>query len=414
MPPPNQATGNKPNDLKRSDFPCNPNWKDDSAGRHHIFLFDGTWNDDTGMNPADFRWDAARHLWVSQSDPTQAFPPIVTNLVKTYTALGPDSDRQVTHYFRGIGNDDENDALNQRTEGALATMEQHIRNAAYCEFLRTYRRGDQISILGFSRGAASARLFARDLATIGFLKEVTIESRYCRVRNSGEIRHDVWTLETKWAGRPLVAGKDLPIAFLGVWDTVATSIAAKPSDWRVPDTVARAVHCLALDETRKLFAPTLLQYPKSRAAEMKEVWFPGAHSDVGGGYYNDALSRVTLNFMWNNWETALAAEGLPALTWRLDLAGQYTATDGLPWMRHQETGLTADLGGVEPRDLEPLNGGLPRVHPSVERFVQQGGLQYCVEGKDFPPSCQVSPQVYSPLAYPGPDLVVLYESTAWA
>ena len=32
----------------------NPNWQADSGGRHHIFLFDGTWNDDTGVNPADF------------------------------------------------------------------------------------------------------------------------------------------------------------------------------------------------------------------------------------------------------------------------------------------------------------------------------------------------------------------------
>ncbi len=413
MPPPNPAPGNKPNDLQRSAFPCNPDWKDDSGGRHHVFLFDGTWNDDTGMNPADFTWDAARHLWVSRDDPTQAFPPVVTNLVKTYTALAPDGDRQVTHYFRGVGNDDENDALNRAAEGAFASLEAHIRNAAYCEFLRTYRRGDQLSILGFSRGAASARLFARDIAATGFVKSATIEARYCRVRNSGEMRHDVWTLEAKWAGRPLVAGADIPIAFLGVWDTVATSLSAKPADWRVPDSVARAVQCLALDETRELFTPTLLQYPKSRAGQMKEVWFPGAHSDVGGGYYNDALARVTLDFMWNCWEGALAAADLPALVWQLELAKQYTATDGLPWMRHQVVGLTADLGGVAPRDLEPWNGGPPRVHPSVERFIQQGGLQYCVEGAGFPPQCQVTAGVYNPLAYPGPDSVQLYDATAW-
>ena len=412
MPPPNQTPGNRPADLKSSDLPCNPDWKNDSGGRHHIFLFDGTWNDDTGINPADFTWDNTRQLWVSQENPAKGYPPIVSNVVKTHTALAPDGPRQLTHYFRGVGNDDENDFLNQKAEGAFATTEEHIRNAAYCDFLQHYCTGDQISILGFSRGAASARLFAQDLVARGFVNEVTIGSRYCRVLNSAQIRRDVWDLTTRWA-KTLIPGDDLPIAFLGVWDTVATSIPAKSAAWRVPDTVGRAVHCMALDETRDLFTPTLLQYPKSRSSAMKEVWFPGAHSDVGGGYFNDALARVTLNFMWNNWDSALAAQDLPSLQWRLELAAQYTATGGLPWLRHQELGATADLGGVSPRDLEPWNGGLPRVHPSVEQFVQHGGLQFCVEGEGFPPQCQVSARVYEPLAYPGPDSVELYDATTW-
>jgi uncharacterized protein (DUF2235 family) len=412
MPPPNQNTGGRPADLKQWDLPCNPGWKSDSGGRHHIFLFDGTWNDDTGINPTDFTWDATRQLWVSRADPAQAFPPIVSNLVKTHQALGPDGPGQVTHYFRGVGNDDENDRLNQAAEGGFATMEEHIRNSAYCEFLRSFRQGDQISIFGFSRGAASARLFARDLLARGFVDEARIGSRYCRVRHSGEIRHDVWDLELRWA-KTLVGGDEIPIAFLGVWDTVPTNVPAKAADWKVPVTVARAVHCMALDETRDLFVPTRLQYPKSRSAEMKEVWFPGAHSDVGGGYYHDALSRVALNFVWNNWDSALESQSLPALNWRTDLAAQYAATDGLPWLRHQELGLTADLGGVSPRDLTPCTGGLPRVHPSVEKFVQHGGLQFCVEGEGFPPACTISAPVYQSLAYPGADQVELYDSTTW-
>ena len=52
MPPTTPNTGGRPADLKQWDLPCNPAWKTDSGGRHHIFLFDGTWNDDTGINPA--------------------------------------------------------------------------------------------------------------------------------------------------------------------------------------------------------------------------------------------------------------------------------------------------------------------------------------------------------------------------
>lgn len=412
MPPPKQSSGNKPDDLRQRDVACNPDWAKDSGGRHHIFLFDGTWNDDTGINPANFTWDVARQLWTSRADPTLAYPPIVSNVVKTYHALAPDGAGQITHYFRGIGNDDENDALNQKAEGIFATVEAHIRYAAYCEFLKSYQRGDQISILGFSRGAASARLFARDLAALGLAKYATVEDRFCQVRNSGGLRHDVWTLTTKWAGKPLIAGEEVPIAFLGVWDTVPNSVTAKPADWRVPDTVARAVHCLALDETRDPFAPMLLQYPKSRRKQMKEVWFPGAHSDVGGGYFHDALARVSLDFMWKNWASAFEADEQPPLTWRDELAAQSVAVDGLPWLRHQEA-LPYNVGGVSPRAVETWNEDTPRVHSSVEAFVQNGGLQFTSEGEGFPPLCQMSAPVYQPLAYPGADKVELYDSTAW-
>jgi len=412
MPPSTPNTGGRPADVKQWDLPCNPAWRTHSGGRHHIFLFDGTWNDDTGVNPSDFTWDQTRLLWVSSDDPAKAFPPIVSNLVKTNHALGPDSPGQITHYFRGLGNDDENDSANQSVEGAFATMEEHKRNSAYCTFLQTYRQGDQVSIFGFSRGAATARLFARDLAARGFVDKVTVGSRYSRVRHSANLRLDVWDLVLRWS-KTLIPGDEIPIAFLGVWDTVPTNIAAKAADWKIPATVGRAVHCMALDEMRNLFVPTCLSYPKSRAIDMKEVWFPGAHSDTGGGYYNDALSRVTLDYVWKNWNSAVAAQNLPALSWRTDLAAQFVATDGLPWLRHQAVGLTADLGGVSPRDLTPCSETLPRVHPSVEQFVQHGGLQFCVEGKGFPPECTISASVYQPLAYPGAEKVVLYDSTTW-
>ena len=412
MPPPNQNTGGRPADLKQWNMPCNPGWQTNSGGRHHVFLFDGTWDDETGINPGDFTWDQTRQLWVSQADPSKAYPPIVSNLVKTDHALGPDGPGQLTHYFCGIGNDDENDALNQTVEGAIATMEEHIRNSAYCEFLQSYQQGDQVSIFGFSRGAASARLFARDLAARGFVDSAQIGYRYCPIRNTGETRLDVWDLVLRWA-KTLVPGNQIPIAFLGVWDTVPTNVPATPADWVVPVTVGRTVHCMALDENRNLFVPTVLSYPPERSAAMKEVWFPGAHCDVGGGYYCDALSRVALNFMWQNWNSALAAQNLQPLTWQAELAAQYVATAGLPWLRHQQTGLTSDLGGVSPRTITPCNGGLPRVHPSVDQFVQHGGLQFCVEGDGFPPDCVISSPVYQPLAYPGADKVELYDSTAW-
>jgi hypothetical protein len=409
--PPNPQTSARPHDLKVSILKSNPEWDLAPKKRHHIFLFDGTWNDRTGINPQDFNWDDTRQVWVSRADPKQFHPPVVTNVVKTHLALAADGPTQLTHYFRGVGNDDEHDAANVLSEGATARYEPFIRHLAYCQFLEHYRRGDQLSILGFSRGAATARLFARDLAQRGFLSELMISSRYVKARLTGDLRREVWEIWPK-PGKVLVPGAEIPIAFLGLWDTVATSMSASAADWFVPANVRRAVHCVALDEFRTLFAPTLLRYDPTRATAMKEVWFPGVHSDIGGGYYCDALGRVALAFMWKCWNGAMARERLPRLKWRPKMVARLTRTKGEPWLRHSESDEQNFL--VAPRACVTSTGSQPRVHPSVERFVQRGGLQFCRETAEFPPKCIITAAPYNPIAYPGRDKVELYDSTAWA
>jgi uncharacterized protein (DUF2235 family) len=407
--PPNRTVPSKPRDVTRSTVTCAADWASPSGGRHHVFLFDGTWNDETGPNPAEFFWDQSRRLWVSHADAARSFPPIITNVAKTMHALDADGAGQLTHYFRGVGNDDENDVLNKVVEGGAAGEEKFIRRNAYLAFLQHYRRGDRISILGFSRGAASARLFARDLRERGLLDSVLIESRRLRVRNSGDSRQEVWGLYTH-KSRTLLAGDQLDLAFIGVWDTVATSLDTKPSDLEPDAAVGHVVHCVALDEERKLYAPSLLQ--DSGRPNAKEVWFPGCHSDVGGGYFFDALGRLTLDFMWRNWNAALAAQQAAPLAWRPEVVARFASTDKLTWLRHSEGGLTAKFG-LAARPCGVSAGGRPRVHPSVERFVQEGGLFFCEEGEGFPPQCLVSGPVYAPPAYPGADQVDLYDRTDW-
>lgn len=411
MPPRHRSIATKPRDVTRSTVTCAKDWRTLSGNRHHIFLFDGTWNDETGPNPVDFFWDQARRLWVNRSDVSRAYPPIITNVAKTMHALAADGDGQLTHYFRGVGNDDENDALNKLVEGGAAQEEKFIRRNAYVAFLQNYRLGDRISILGFSRGAASARLFARDLRERGLLNSVLVESRRRRARNSGESWNEIWSLFTH-KSKCLLTGDKLDIAFIGVWDTVAASLRVKPAELEPDEGVGHVVHCVALDEERNLYAPALLQRA-GVAANVKEVWFPGCHSDVGGGYFHDALGRVTLDFMWRNWDAAVSAQQLPALNWRADAVARFTDTSQTTWLRHSEGGLTAKFGR-SPRPCGASAGGRPRVHPSVEKFVQDGGLFFCEEGEGFPPECVISGSVYSPPAYPGAAAVELYDRTDWS
>jgi hypothetical protein len=65
---------------------------------------------------------------------------------------------------------------------------------------------------------------------------------------------------------------------------------------------------MALDETRALYPLTRLSESGVPMADgLREVWFRGVHSDVGGGNGNPALNWISLNWMYANAKRA----GLP-------------------------------------------------------------------------------------------------------
>ena len=69
----------------------------------------------------------------------------------------------------------------------------------------------------------------------------------------------------------------------------------------VPSTLEYAYHALALDEERQAFSPTIWESPKPGAASnlklLKQCWFPGVHSNVGGGYQDTSVADITLAWM---------------------------------------------------------------------------------------------------------------------
>ena len=100
------------------------------------------------------------------------------------------------------------------------------------------------------------------------------------------------------------------ITFLGVFDTVGAlgvpgfmRHAPQFHDVQLSDQVTRARHALAIDETRMKFAPTFWEVAgespgaSTSDARVKQVWFEGAHSDVGGGYRETGLSDTALLWM---------------------------------------------------------------------------------------------------------------------
>ena len=96
------------------------------------------------------------------------------------------------------------------------------------------------------------------------------------------------------------------VKFLGVFDTVAAtrgSLDLNPETYpasgivfengTIGDHIEKAVHLVSIDEKRLAFQPTLF----NKDERITEVWFAGVHSDVGGGYWFDGLSDITLKFM---------------------------------------------------------------------------------------------------------------------
>ncbi len=208
-----------------------------------LYAFDGTWN-----NPAD-----NTNVWILQ----QAY-------------LGD------VLYQRGVGS---NPMIRGNIlVGGLTGLGTRARvNAAYRRFKENWKRGDrEIDIIGFSRGAAAAREFAWKISSY-------------RVRDNDG-----------FAVRPT-------IRFLGLFDTVY-SIGLPGNDIdlgyenRLPENIEHIRHAIATGERRLGFELTSIKPSKGYRPHIGtrvEKEFPGAHSDVGGGYSDNrtAANRVLL-WMW--------------------------------------------------------------------------------------------------------------------
>jgi uncharacterized protein (DUF2235 family) len=254
-----------------------------------VVCCDGTWNKPDNENVTNVE-KIARTV---QSDPS---------------ATG--GDYQLVYYISGVGAGSyEADRL---LGGAFGFGLFHNVIACYRFLAQNYAPGDEIFILGFSRGAYTARSVAGMLGAVGLLTKVSLVEEklpqavhlYQRTNmpegafgeGVDEFKHD--------------HGHAAPVTFLGVFDTVGAlgvpgfeRDAPRFHNVQLGAHVRRARHALAIDETRLKFAPTFWESPEERVAaptedpRVKQVWFEGAHSDVGGGYAETGLSDTSLLWM---------------------------------------------------------------------------------------------------------------------
>jgi len=238
-----------------------------------------------------------------------------TNVVRFYAALIDDGARQITYYHPGLGTMGPLGALTKfdkwwtRTLGlALGRgLEDDIRDL-YCFLMQTYEPDDRIFLFGFSRGAYTVRCLASMLHLYGIIRRNNQPLVPYAIRMMVEIgtsKGDVQPQFALAASFKKTFSRDCCIAFVGVWDTVS-SVGWIANPLSLPFTaynpsIKVGRHAVSIDERRAFFRTNLWRPPSGSSSDIKQVWFPGSHGDVGGGYPEEesAQSKYALSWMLN-------------------------------------------------------------------------------------------------------------------
>lgn len=368
-----------------------------------------------------------------------------TNVWRMYEALdlgppaNPNDELQVAYYDNGVG------TSNFRPLAALGGifgfgLKRNIFRL-YAFLCRNYRPGDRIYAFGFSRGAFTIRLLVGLIADQGVLKYEDEGALAYQMRDAYRAfcKH-AWP--NRWPARKiagvtrriragmLYAKRRIlrqklysqttryhpDIDFVGVWDTVAAyggpiaEITRGIDDWiwpltmphyGLPTKVLNARHALALDDERDAFQPLLWDEVRElnmvadglvKPGRLRQVWFTGMHSDVGGGYPDESLSYISL--LWMMDEIVPALRLLPEFTGRVAALANifgplHNSREGVgAYYRYQPRKIRALLNPIDHRTLilrdpEVSRGIGPhglltkvRIHESVIARITAGTDRY--------------------------------------
>lgn len=276
-------------------------------GKTIVFCADGTWNGPDGL-PATA---------TSVTNVFRLFEALAGSDITDTGAADGECERelpgvQIGKYLNGVGVS--SNPLEHLLGGGLGAgiIARIVRGYTFVS--RNYVAGDRIVLTGFSRGAYTARALGGMIAAMGLLdaaKEdlsdrdaayragVAVWLDYRRRAGQGD---PVWLeridalagdFSVFLATAPnLSRVADVPIAAIGVWDTVGSlgipdhigsdgvTDVFRFADIALAPCVGHGFHAVSLDERRVSFVPTLWDCDP-RIAQML---FPGAHADVGGGY----------------------------------------------------------------------------------------------------------------------------------
>lgn len=263
-------------------------------------------------------------------------PSNVTRISRALRRVSLDGTPQIIYYHSGVGTG--SSTLDTISGGLLGTgISENIREV-YSFIATNYTPGDEIILIGFSRGAFTVRSVASMIRDIGLLTRTGMNYFYPIFKDQENFRNkrynDIFP-HLPFSKKPQGAdaaqeykrrleadsltrvydpdGSKIEVQAVAVWDTVGSlgipniSFLAKlglphsTREYKFYDTslsgiIKHAFQALALDEHRAPFSPAVWErkHMEKTTIDLRQVWLPGAHSNVGGGYPDQEIANISL------------------------------------------------------------------------------------------------------------------------
>ena len=338
-----------------------------------------------------------------------------TNVFKLFEAVDLDGHRfdaavtpQIAIYDDGVGTEQFKPLkiFGGATGWGLSRNVKHL----YKELARVYDPGDEIYMFGFSRGAFTIRTLVGFIATCGLVDPEKLNPKTFRNLRSTVAkayrayrrcyRPWLWRCspsrqETPASSSrtPIPVSGDVKVRFVGVWDTVdAVGLPFHLSDvlnaaiyqFKFPDRglspiVQRACHALAIDDQRQSFHPLMWKETPEDRSRISQVWFAGAHSNVGGGYPKQGMSLVALDWLLTQAEQAGVPFGEHGLRLNANERQSFREHSSVDDKLYDPRAGLGIFYRWKIRDIDAMcaaNNVTPKVHVSVLERVAHGTDDY--------------------------------------
>jgi len=290
-----------------------------------------------------------------------------TNVLKFARGIAPkgeDGIKQIVFYDWGIGS--YHDSI---SGGAFGQgLEKNVMDG-YRFLVHNYEPGDKIFLFGFSRGAYTVRSLCGLLNNCHILKGAEgkrVEEAFELYKNPKHKANGEFS--NNWKDKYSVKDSG-SVHFVGVWDTVGALglpftifglIKDKHLfyDNKLGSNINTARHALSLDERRKDFEPTI--WEPREGVDLKQVWFAGAHADIGGSYEPDTDNSLLsdISMIWLLREAK--EEGLGFEDYLSNITLNYLS------VQHNEHKGMFKLLGKYAREIPNKSETLTKVHVSVQ------------------------------------------------
>ena len=346
-----------------------------------------------------------------------------TNVWRLYNALDLHRNDQIAMYDDGVGS--QQFLLFKLLGGAFGWGLKRNVIELYKFLCRNYADGDtggepdRIYLFGFSRGAFTVRVLTGLIDRCGLCTDfgserelhATARANYAiyREKNKGM---RLSRLFPRVRDRALIKDRSRfktavrpKIEFIGVWDTVDAYglpvdelaelwhrfiFAMRFRNRRLSDLVLKACHAVSIDDERHTFHP--VQWDERQECDperIEQVWFPGVHSDVGGGYPRHDLALVSLDWMISRVEASDDEDDAAGLVFLPELRNEYRRRCDWHGIQHDSRAGLRAFYRYKPRNIEGFcrvggatgaQTGVPKIHRSAFERIRHEVVPYAPTG----------------------------------